>query len=71
MGYAALTAFMDSPHRPTVLDLARQLVHFDFKRVGLCPVDPIAQDRMADMIARLMEQEIERALAKGQCEVPE
>jgi hypothetical protein len=66
MAYTALSAFLDAPHPPTILDQARRLVHFDFDKAGIyCTSADVtmseAQDKAALLIAKLIEQEIERA----------
>lgn len=61
MGYAALTAFLEhGTAEVTILDLAKRLVHFDFKTAHVymrCTED---EDRAAELIAKLIEQEIQR-----------
>ena len=65
--YGALTAFLVGGELPppTTLDLAKRLIHGDFKREYIALDSPMgttwAEDQAAELIAKLIEQEIERA----------
>ena len=73
MGYGALTAFLVDGELPppTTLDLAKRLVWGDFKKVGLyfqasTDADEWENaDRAAELIAKLIEQEIKRCASNS------
>lgn len=72
--YAALTAFVNDGKlpEPTLEDLAKLLVHFDFKDEDRHIVldSPLgqswAEDNAAALIAKLLHQEVDRAYKRGQ-----